>query len=65
MTTQCCKISLVVKISAATKKKIMDLADEMAAASSERSAQSYDTLMRARKTLETELSENLVTTYNS
>jgi hypothetical protein len=37
----------------------MDLADEMAAASSERSAQSYDTLMKARKQLEAQLNKKV------
>lgn len=57
-----CTISLTMKISNDSKKKIMDLADEMAAAASDKCAQSYDNLMRARKMLEAELSEDFSAT---
>ena len=52
-------ISLTVNFSSNYKQAIMDLADEMAAASSERSAQSYDTLMKARKQLEAQLNKKV------
>lgn len=52
-------ISLTVNFSNNYKQTIMDLADEMAAASSERNAQSYDALMKARKQLEAQLNKKV------
>lgn len=58
-----CHIALTAKLSTETKNKIMNLADEMAAASAERSAQSYDNLMRARRLLESELNNDAELSY--
>lgn len=59
-----CNISLTVKMSEESKKKIMNLADEMAAAATERNAHSYENLIRARHALEIELENSLAKTYN-
>ena len=63
MSTTACNGFITVKMTNECRRKIMDLADEMAAAATQKNAQSYDNLMRARKMLETELS-GVENTYN-
>ena len=59
-----CNISLSIKMSDDYKNNIMDLADEMAAAATEKNAHSYDNLIRARKMLEAKLEVALTTVHD-
>lgn len=58
-----CNVTLAITMSNDCKRHIMDLADEMAAAATERNAHAYDNLIRARKMLEAKLDVALTTSY--
>jgi hypothetical protein len=58
-------IAFSITISDDYKNSIIGFADEMAAAASERTAHSYDNLIRARKMLESKLDVALIATYDT